>query len=60
MLEGVDGYEWLDKVFFYQLVDEPDTTDQWGTLRLDLIPKLAYEAYQRYIASHASTAALRR
>jgi polysaccharide biosynthesis protein PslG len=57
LLDGVEGYEWLDKVFFYQLVDEPDTPDQWGILHVDLNPKPAYEAYQRHIASHAPTAA---
>jgi hypothetical protein len=58
VLEGVDAYEWLDKVFFYQLVDEPGRPDQWGILRVDLSPKPAYEAYQRHITSHTSTAAL--
>jgi len=28
MLAGVDAYEWLDKVFFYQLVDEPGSPDE--------------------------------
>jgi hypothetical protein len=60
MLDGMDAYEWLDKVFFYQLVDEPDSPDQWGILRVDLSPKLAYEAYQRHLAAPASTTALRR
>jgi hypothetical protein len=60
VLDGVDAYEWLDKVFFYQLVDEPDSPDQWGILRVDLSPKLAYEAYQRHLAAPASTTALRR
>jgi hypothetical protein len=59
VLEGVEAYEWLDKVFFYQLVDEPGSPDQWGILRVDLSPKPAYAAYQRHIASHTSTAALR-
>jgi polysaccharide biosynthesis protein PslG len=57
VLEGVAGYEWLDKVFFYQLVDEPDSPDQWGILRVDLSPKLAYETYQRSIAWHDAFAA---
>jgi hypothetical protein len=60
VLEGLEHEGGPDKVFFYQLVDEPDTTDEWGLLRVDLSPKLAYETYQRYIASHASTAALHR
>ena len=60
VLEGVEAYEWLDKVFFYQLIDEQDSPDQWGILRVDLTPKPAYEAYLRYIMSHTSTAALYR
>ena len=60
VLAGVDTHEWLDKVFFYQLVDEPDSADEWGILRADLSPKLAYEAYQHHIAAQGSTAALSR
>jgi polysaccharide biosynthesis protein PslG len=59
VLAGVEASEWLDKVFFYQLVDEPGSPDAWGILRVDLRPKLAYDAYQRHIASQTSTAALR-
>jgi hypothetical protein len=59
VLDGVDAYEWLDKVFFYQLVDEPDSPDQWGILRVDLSPKPAYDVYQQHIASQSSTAAQR-
>ena len=58
--EGVDGDEWLDKVFFYQLVDELDSRDQGGILRVALTPMLAYEAGLRYITLHASPAALHR
>ena len=59
VLVGVDTYEWLEKVFFYQLLDEPpDSPDRWGILRMDLSPKPAYETYQRYIAAHVATAAL--
>jgi hypothetical protein len=59
VLEGVDAYAWLEKVFFYQLLDEPDSPDRWGILHVDSSPKLAYEVYQQYIASHTPTAALR-
>jgi polysaccharide biosynthesis protein PslG len=55
VLDGVEAYGWLDKVFFYQLIDEPGTPDQWGVLRADLSPKPAYETYQRHITLHAST-----
>jgi hypothetical protein len=55
VLAGVEGSDWLEKVFFYQLVDEPDTPDQWGILRVDLSAKPAYETYQRFIAVHPAT-----
>lgn len=42
VLDGVEAYDWLDKVFFYQLIDEPETPDRWGILRADLTPKPAY------------------
>jgi polysaccharide biosynthesis protein PslG len=58
VLAGVEAYAWLDKVFFYQLVDELGSPDQWGILRVDLSPKPAYAAYQRHIAAQAATAAL--
>jgi hypothetical protein len=60
VLEGIDTYGSPDKVFFYQLADEPGSPEQWGILRVDLSPKPAYEAYQRHIAAQTSTAALRR
>jgi hypothetical protein len=46
-------------VFFYQLVDEPDSPEAWGILRVDLSPKPAYEAYQGHIATHVPMTALR-
>ena len=59
VLVGVDRYDGLDKVFFYQLADEADSPDQWGILRSDLTPKLAYDTYQRYIAAQTSVPAHR-
>jgi hypothetical protein len=56
VLEGVDAYDWLDKVFFYELVDDPHIAEQWGILNSDLTPKQAYYAYQSYIAAHATAA----
>jgi hypothetical protein len=46
-------------VFFYQLVDEPDSPEVWGILRADLSSRPAYVAYQRHIAAHAPMTALR-
>jgi polysaccharide biosynthesis protein PslG len=56
VLDGVEAYDWLHKVFFYALADEPASPDQWGILYNDLTPKPAYGAYQRYIASQAAVA----
>jgi hypothetical protein len=60
VLEGLEHEGGPDKVFFYQLVDEPDSPDAWGILRVDLSPKPAYETYQRHIATQAPMTALRR
>jgi polysaccharide biosynthesis protein PslG len=59
VLEGLEQEGGPDKAFFYQLVDEPGSPEQWGILRVDLSPKPAYEAYQRHIATHVPMTALR-
>ncbi len=51
VLEGVDTYDWLDKVFFYELVDDPTIAAKYGILHSDLTPKPAYHTYQRHIAA---------
>jgi polysaccharide biosynthesis protein PslG len=60
VLEGLEQEGGPDKVFFYQLVDEPDSPDEWGILRVDLSPKRAYETYQRHIAARVPMADVRR
>jgi hypothetical protein len=60
VLEGLEQEGGPDKVFFYQLVDEPDSPEAWGILRVDLSPKPAYQTYQRHIAARVPTADLRR
>ena len=52
VLEGVDRYGWVDKVFFYEIIDDPATTERWGILEGDLTPKEAFFRYQSYIAAH--------
>jgi polysaccharide biosynthesis protein PslG len=59
VLEGVDKWGWLDKVFLYELVDDPTIAAKYGILHSDLTPKQAYYTYQHYIASHATAAAKR-
>jgi hypothetical protein len=59
VLKGVDASDWLDKVFFYELVDDPRIPEEWGILHSDLTPKQAYYTYQSYIAAHASAAVKR-
>jgi hypothetical protein len=57
VLMGVDALPWLDKVFFYEIVDDPRSLKEWGILRSDLTPKAAYYRYQDYIAAHSPSGA---
>ena len=57
VLTGVDFYPWLDKVFFYEMVDDPRFPEKWGILNADLTPKEAFYRYQDYIAAHAAKTA---
>jgi len=58
-LEGMDAVGWLDKIFFYEVIDDARFPAQWGILRSDLSPKEAFYRYQGYIASRAPPAAAR-
>jgi hypothetical protein len=51
-LDGVLDLPWLEKVFFYELVDDPNISSKWGILAADLSPKEAFFAYQSFIYSH--------
>lgn len=53
VLKGVDALGWLDKIFFYEIIDDARFPAQWGILRSDLSPKEAFYRYQSYIATHA-------
>lgn len=53
VLEGVDSAAWLDKVFFYEMADDPRFPELWGILDSNLTPKEAYYRYRDYIAAHA-------
>jgi polysaccharide biosynthesis protein PslG len=56
VLAGVDTLDWLDKAFFYELVDDPNFAARYGMLHSDLTPKQAYNTYQSYIAAQATAA----
>ncbi len=49
LLDGMNARPWWNRVFFYELSDDPSTTDQWGILRSDLTPKESYGAYAALI-----------
>lgn len=49
LLESLPKYEWLQRVFLYQLVDEPSTG--LGLLRTDLTPKPAFFVCQRRLGA---------
>jgi hypothetical protein len=53
VLAGAEAEAWRERVFFSQFVDEPDSPDAWGVLRMDLRPKPAYDAYRVHIAANA-------
>jgi hypothetical protein len=53
LLDQVAQRDWMDKVFFYELVDADLTIAcQWGILYGDLREKEAYRAYASYITAH--------
>lgn len=52
LLDGVLEEEWLDKVFFYELKDDPNIPEKWGILRADNSRKPSWTAYRDYIGSH--------
>jgi hypothetical protein len=48
---GLLGQSWLTRVFFYEMEDPPGGASTWGILNADGSAKLAYGAYQSFIAS---------
>ncbi len=52
-LTGRSGRQWIHKVFFYELRDDPAPgIPKWGVLRADRSPKPAFAAYRDFIAAH--------
>ena len=52
-LSGRPDRDWIDKVFFYELRDDPSQgIPKWGVLRADRGPKPAFAAYRDFIAAH--------
>src|SRR5262245_14745292 len=50
---GRAGRDWIQKIFFYELLDAPAPDGlTWGILRADGSPKPAYEAYRGFIEEH--------
>ena len=52
LLDGLARRPWIQKVFFYEIADDPSISDDWGILRPDLSRKPAFEAYRGWIATH--------
>jgi hypothetical protein len=46
------GQTWIDKIFFYEMIDYPPNGTTWGILRADGSAKQAYEVYQNFITAH--------
>lgn len=51
---GNPNRSWVQKVFFYELVDGPPPGPGWGILRADRSAKPAYDTYRAFIGSHTS------
>jgi hypothetical protein len=49
---GNPNRSWVQKIFFYEMVDSPAPVPGWGILREDRTPKPAYDAYRDFIAAH--------
>jgi len=50
LLTELKEREWVDKVFFYDIIDDPEAVNAcFGILRADYSPKPAYEQYLRFI-----------
>jgi hypothetical protein len=44
------GQTWIDKIFFYEMIDFPQNNTTWGILHADGTPKPAYNVYRAFIA----------
>lgn len=51
-LTGNPDRSWLQKIFFYELMDAPPPVPGWGVLRTDRTAKPAYDTYRAFIADH--------
>jgi hypothetical protein len=47
------GQTWIDKIFFYEMIDYPPNGTTWGILRADGSGKPAYDVYQSFITTHS-------
>ncbi len=45
LLDGMNARPWFQRVFFYELMDDPNIADKWGIVRSDLSLKESYSAY---------------
>lgn len=52
-LTGRPERSWIQKIFFYELLDAPPPVPSWGLLRQDRSPKPSYDTYRAFIAANA-------
>lgn len=52
LLDGVGRRPWIQKLFVYEVIDDPQITPAWGLLRADLSRKPSWETYRGWIATH--------
>ncbi|HBL31758.1 MAG TPA: hypothetical protein DD490_33460 [Acidobacteria bacterium] len=51
-LTGAPNRSWIEKIFFYELIDSPPPVPSWGILRQDHSTRPSFEAYRLFIAGH--------
>lgn len=51
---GIPGRDWINKVFFYEMRDDPNIYRKWGLLYADgsIKPNSGYGAYAGFVAAH--------
>lgn len=52
VLKGIQERDWIKKVFFYEIADDPNWDKKFGIMKTDLTPKQAFFTYQNWITNH--------
>jgi polysaccharide biosynthesis protein PslG len=53
LLEGLERRSWIDRVFIYEVADDPNWNQKWGILEANANPKPAFYALRDFVAGLA-------